>query len=267
MDLATFTDQQAQATIEAARIGAAAATHAAWIQATAAAGALAAGVLAYIGAVRQVRLQERAQEVRALAYRFRLLRIVEEYHDQVARACAVAESQLAAFRSGSASVTITSFQLVKPRMLHDDNWEAHALLGRRAVELILTIDDLSLRLAQFDLEIRAEGTHTDSSFANATLRQGDPNEGGQPALVQEHAIVDYAQVLDRLRAALAELVAELAQPERTLPWYKLRLPKPRRAGRTTTKLQARTHPLGHADRDRVVHTRLAQSAAQVRRAD
>ena len=150
MDLSTFTDPQARATIEAARIGADAAIHAAWIQATAAAGALAAGVLAYIGAVRQVRLQERAQEVRALAYRFRLLRVVEEYHEQVARACAVAEGQLAAFRSGSASVAITSFQLVKPRMLHDDNWEAHALLGRRAVELILTIDDLSLRLAQFD---------------------------------------------------------------------------------------------------------------------
>ena len=168
MDLSTFTDPQARATIEAARIGADAAIHAAWIQATAAAGALAAGVLAYIGAVRQVRLQERAQEVRALAYRFRLLRVVEEYHEQVARACAVAEGQLAAFRSGSASVAITSFQLVKPRMLHDDNWEAHALLGRRAVELILTIDDLSLRLAQFDQAIRTEGTHTDSSFANAT---------------------------------------------------------------------------------------------------
>jgi len=257
MDLATFTDQQAQATIEAARIGAAAATHAAWIQATAAAGALAAGVLAYIGAVRQVRLQERAQEVRALAYRFRLLRIVEEYHDQVARACAVAESQLAAFRSGSASVTITSFQLVQPRTLHDDNWEAHALLGRRAVELILTIDDLSLRLAQFDQQIRSEGTHTDSSFANATIRQSDVKEAGQPTHVQEHAIVDYAQVLDRLRAALAALIVELEEPERTLPWHKLRLRQSRRAGRTTTKLAARTHPPARADRNRVVNTTLA----------
>ena len=265
MDLSTFTDPQARATIEAARIGADAAIHAAWIQATAAAGALAAGVLAYIGAVRQVRLQERAQEVRALAYRFRLLRVVEEYHEQVAHACAVAEEQLAAFRSGRASAAITSFQLVKPRMLHDENWEAHALLGRRAVELILTIDDLSLRLAQFDQEIRAQGTHTDSSFANATLRQGDASEAGQPALVQEHAIVDYAQVLDRLRAALAELVAELAQPERTLLWYKLRFPKPRRAGRTTTKLQARAHPLAHADRDRVAHmTRSERSPGPAR---
>ena len=196
-------------------------------QATAAAGALAAGVLAYIGAVRQVRLQERAQEVRALAYRFRLLRVVEEYHEQVARACAVAEGQLAAFRSGSAPAAITSFQLVKPRMLHDDNWEAHALLGRRAVELILTIDDLSLRLAQFDQEIRAQGTHTDSSFANATLRQGDANEAGQPALVQEHAIVDYAQALDRLRAALAELARSWRNRSGLLSWRKLRaVPRP-----------------------------------------
>jgi hypothetical protein len=254
MDPATFTDPLAQATIEAARIGAAAAIHAAWIQASAAAGAVAAGALAYIGAVRQVRLQERAQEVRALAYRFRLLRVVEEYHEQVARASAAADAQLAAFRSGSASVAITSFQLVQPRMLHDDNWEAHALLGRRAVELILTIDDLSLRLAQFDQEIRAQGTHTDSSFANATLRQRDVKEAGQPADVQEHAIVDYAQVLDRLRAALAELVAELEEPERTFPWYKLRLPGPRRAGQTTTNPAARSSRPARADRDSLTLT-------------
>ena len=254
MDLATFTDPQARATIEAARIGAAAAVHAAWIQATAAAGALAAGVLAYIGAVRQVRLQERTQEVRTLAYRFRLLRVVEEYHAQVARACAAAEAQLAAFRSGSPSVAITSFHLVQPRTLHDDNWEAHALLGRRAVELILTIDDLSLRLAQFDQQIRSEGTRTDSSFANATLRQRDVKEAGQPAHVPEHAIVDYVQVLSRLRAALAELVAELEEPERTLFWYKLRLPKQRRAGRRTAKQEARTHPPARADRDPPVIT-------------
>jgi hypothetical protein len=235
MDLANFTDPQAQATIEAARIGAAAAIHAAWIQASAAAGALAAGVLAYIGAVRQVRIQERAHEVRALAYRFRLLRVVEEYHEQVARACAVAESQLAAFRSGSASVTIASFQLLQPRMLHDDNWEAHALLGRRAVELILLIDDLSQRLAKFDQEIRGEGTRTDSSFARGSLRERDATEAGQPAYAPEHAIVDYAEVLDRLRAALAALIRELAEPEPTLPWRKLRLPGRRHADRMTRR--------------------------------
>jgi hypothetical protein len=241
MDPANFTDPQAQATIEAARIGAAAAIHAAWIQASAAAGALVAGVLAYIGAVRQVRLQERAQEVRAMAYRFRLLRVVEEYHDQVARACAAAEAQLAAFRSDSASVAITSFQLVQPRTLHDDNWEAHALLGRRAVELILTIDDLSLRLAQFDQQIRSEGTRTDSSFANATLRQDDVKEAGQPAHVPEHAIVDYVEVLKRLRAALEALVVELEEPKRTLAWHKLPLRGWRRAARVTTKQATRTH--------------------------
>jgi hypothetical protein len=251
MDPANFTDPQAQATIEAARIGAAAAVRAAWIQATWAAGALAGGVLAYIGAVRQVRLQERAHEVRALAYRFRLLRVVEEYHEQVARACAVAESQLAAFRSGSASVAIASFQLVQPRMLHDDNWEAHALLGRRAVELILTIDDLTLRLAQFDQQIRAEGTRTDSSFANATISQHDVKEAGQPTHVQEHAIIDYAQVLDQLGAALAALIVELEEPKRTRPWHKLPLRGRRRAARVTTNQAARTHrptPQGSSDR-------------------
>jgi hypothetical protein len=260
MDPATLTDPQAQATLEAARIGADAAIRAAWIQATAAAGAVAAGALAYIGAVRQVRLQERAHEVRALAYRFRLIRVVEEYYEQVARAYAAAEAQLAAFRAGSGSVAITSFQLVQPRMLHDDNWEAHATLGRRAVELILTIDDLSQRLANFDQEIRSEGTRTDSSFACGSLRERDVTEAGQPAHAPERAIVDYAEALGRLRAALAALIDELAEPERTL-WRKLRLPGRRRAARMTPAPAARAPrpaptatAASHADGDRVVHT-------------
>ena len=136
-------------------------------------------------------------------------------------------------------------------MLHDDNWEAHALLGRRAVELILTIDDLSLRLAQFDQQIRSEGTHTDSNFANATIRQHDVKEAGQPTYVQEHAIIDYAQVLDQLRAALAALIVELEEPKRTLPWRKLPLRGWRRTARVTTNQAARTHrpsPQGGSDR-------------------
>jgi hypothetical protein len=247
MDPTTFTDPQAQATIEAARIGAAAAIHAAWIQATAAAGVVVAGALAYIGAVRQVRFQERAQEVRALAYRFRLTRVVEEYYEQVVRACAAAQAQLAAFRSGKASVAITSFRLVQPRMLHDENWEAHALLSRRAVELILIIDDCSHRLAQFDKEIRREGTRTDSSFVSGTLRSSDvlgaeepaPVQGaGEAAVTPEHAIVDYADVLTQLRDALATLIEELTRPPPPLSWRKLRV-VPRRAAEEKTDLIAR----------------------------
>jgi hypothetical protein len=238
MDPTTLTDPQAQATIEAARIGAAAAIHAAWIQATAAAGAVAAGALAYIGAVRQVRFQERTQKVRALAYRFRLTRVVEEYYEQVVRACAAAQAQLAAFRSGKASVAITSFRLVQPRMLHDENWEAHALLSRRAVELILIIDDCSHRLAQFDKEIRREGTRTDSSFAGGTLRPSDVQGAEEPPLTPEHAIVDYAEVLTQLRDALATLIEELTRPPPLLSWRKLRA-VPRRAAEEKTDLIAR----------------------------
>jgi len=76
---------------------------------------------------------------------------------------------------------------------------------------------LGLRLAQFDQQIRTEGTRTDSSFANATIRRRDVKESEQPTHVQEHAIVDYAQVLDQLRAALTALIVELEEPKRTLP--------------------------------------------------
>ena len=122
---------------------------------------------------------------------------------------------------------------------------------RRAMELILTIDDLSLRLAQFDQQIRSEGTHTDASFANATIRQQDVTEAGRPTHVPEHAIIDYAQVLDQLRAALAALIGELEEPKRKLPWHKLPLRGWRRAERVPTNQAGRAHrptPRGGSDR-------------------
>ena len=266
MDLSTFTDPQARATIEAARIGADAAIHAAWIQATAAAGALAAGVLAYIGAVRQVRLQERAQEVRALAYRFRLLRVVEEYHEQVARACAVAEEQLAAFRSGRASAAITSFQLVKPRMLHDENWEAHALLGRRAVELILTIDDLSLRLAQFDQEIRAQGTQPiqvspTPRFAKAT--RGKPGSRRTCRSMPSSTMRRCSTGSARRWRNLWRSWRNLSGPYSGISCGSRSSAAP---GERNQAAGARTSPGARRSRSRCPYE-LALSAAQVRRAD
>ena len=100
---------------------------------------------------------------------------------------------------------------------------------------------MGLRLAQFDQQIRTEGTRTDSSFANATIRRRDVKESEQPTHVQEHAIVDYAQVLDQLRAALTALIVELEEPKRTLPWYKLPLRGSRRAARVATNQPARKH--------------------------
>lgn len=204
-------DPQAAATIQAARIAADATTHAAWIQAGAALGAIAAGALAYIGAVRQVRLQERAQEARTIAYRFRLSRVVEEYRSAIIEACSTAGSQLATFRHGGASVEITSFRVVRPQTLHDDNWEVHALLGLRAVELILIIDDSALRLAEFDREIGEDDVRTDSNFERATVRGVGESAGGARVHTLEHAIVDYVAVLETLNEALADLQTELAK--------------------------------------------------------
>ena len=73
-------------------------------------------------------------------------------------------------------------------------------------------------------------------------------ESEQPTRVQEHAIIDYVQVLDQLRAASAALIVELEEPKRTLPWRKLSL---RGWRRVTTNQAARTHrptPQGGSDR-------------------
>jgi hypothetical protein len=222
MDLqAVATDPQALATIEAAQIAAGATARAAWIQALAALGAIAAGGLAYFGAVRQVRLQERAHEARAVAYRFRLCKVVEEYLMHIAAACAAAREQLAAYQANGGSARITSFRVVRPRTLHDENWEAHALLGRRAVELILVIDENSLRLAAFDKEIRQDIVRTDSHFESGTLTRVKEGDHGAIAYRPENAMVDYVLVLEGLQQALTALKSELSRPPRRLSWHEM----------------------------------------------
>jgi hypothetical protein len=210
-------DPQAAATIAAARITADATIRAALLQAGAAAGAIAAGALAYFGAVRQVRLQERAHEARAVAYRFRLSKVVQEYLAQVEAAWTAARRQFDA-QYGQAAVPIISLFTQRPRTLHDDNWEAHALLGRRAVELILVIDDASLRLKQFDAEIKRDSVRTDAHFQFGTLTPGSETAEGPTTYSPTRAIIDYVEVLGQLRRALIDLLKELAKPSEGAPW-------------------------------------------------
>jgi hypothetical protein len=215
------TDPVAMATFEGAKITADATARAAWVQVGAALAAIVAGALAYLGAVRQVRLQERAHEVRAVAYRFRLSKIVDEYLGRIAAACSVAEQQLASFEANRGSVRITSFRITKPQTLHDENWEIHALLGRRAVVLILIVDDASRRLAELDREIGEDTVRTDAHFKAASLKPTGKTRGADDGYRPEKAIIDYAQALDRLRRALADLQQELTRPLRAGSWHTL----------------------------------------------
>jgi hypothetical protein len=223
MDLTRFAaDPEALATIEAAKITAEATTQQAWVEAAAVIGAVVAGGLAYFGAVRQVRLQERAHEARALAYRFRLGKLVGEHLAQITRAWEAARQQLTAFEGDRGSVRITSFRVAMPQSLHDENWEVHALLGRRAVELILIVEDASRRLAAFDREIGDEALHTDSHFdaAPPTLVEECPD--GTAVYAPQAAIIDYVQVLEGLQRALAALQDELAVGSHGRAWRRWR---------------------------------------------
>jgi hypothetical protein len=217
----TPTDPQAAAMIAAAHITADATMRAALLQAGAAVGAIAAGALAYFGAVRQVRLQERAHEARAVAYRFRLSKVVQEYLAQVDAAYAAACRQLAT-PDTQAAAPITSLFTQRPRTLHDDNWEAHALLGPRVVELILAIDDASLRLAQFDKEIRRANVTTNAHFQAGTLTPSAETTEGPVIYAPKPAIDDYVAVLEQLHRALIELQTELAKPLRGSSWRRFR---------------------------------------------
>jgi hypothetical protein len=246
MDVSLTTDPQATATIAAAHITADATMRAALTQAGAAAGAVAAGALAYFGAVRQVRLQERAHEARAVAYRFRLSKVVQEYLGQVETAYATARRQLDA-PDTQPSARITSLFTQRPQTLHDDNWEAHALLGPRAVELILAIDEASLRLAQFDAEIRHADLTTDAHFQAGTPTPDDAAGEGTASYTPRRAIVDYVDVLEQLHRSLIELQDELARPPRGSSWRRIRhmamrprAPDPRTIGAGSRPIHAQS---------------------------
>lgn len=205
------TDPQAVATIEAAKLMAKATVSAGWIQGGAALGAIAGGALAYFGAVRQVRLQERAHQVRALAYRFRQTKVLRRYHSQVSEALRTARAQSRELDAGGGSVEIATLRVVRPHTLHDENWETHALLGRRAVELILLIEDISLRLAEFDQEIASGHVKTDAVFQSGS-RNAAATEQGTVTVRLQTAIHDYVDVLTRLQSALEALLREIEHP-------------------------------------------------------
>jgi hypothetical protein len=90
------------------------------------------------------------------------------------------------------------------------------------IELILAIDDASLRLAQFDAEIRHVNVTTEAHFQAGTLTPSPETAEGDVIYMPKRAIADYVKVLGQLRRSLAELQGELAKAPRGSPWRRLR---------------------------------------------
>jgi len=93
--------------------------------------------------------------------------------------------------------------------------------SRRAVVLILIVDDASRRLAELDHEIGEDAVRTDAHFKAATLKPTSEKTGEDDGYQPAKAIVDYAQALDRLQRALADLQQELTRPLQARSWHTL----------------------------------------------
>jgi hypothetical protein len=90
------------------------------------------------------------------------------------------------------------------------------------IELILAIDDASLRLPQFDAEIGHVNVTTEVHFQAGTLTPSPETAEGDVIYMPKRAIADYVKVLGQLRRSLAELQGELAKAPRGSPWRRLR---------------------------------------------
>ncbi len=200
-----------QATIVAARITAAATLHAAWIQWTAGAmallGAIGAGVAAYKGATRQVRLQERQAKARTEAYRFKLTILVDELYMTAAVERSEAKLQLDRYCAGASSERLTAMPFLIPDELTPGNWSDHALLGITAVRGIHRLYDSLKDAIRFSTEMRGQACSTISIYPT-TARIEELSDGGVE-LIPDVAVIQHLKVADNLLEAVKHLQAVL----------------------------------------------------------
>lgn len=203
--------------IEAARIGAHAMRQAAWIQAGGTTLAVVAGALAYFGAVRQVRIQERHDKARRSAYRFRLRKIVESFKGTARLSSIGPRAQLASFQrlGGSQVIQPWGSELHFPVELNDVHWEDHAMLGELVVARILVAKDAMDKLSAFDQQVREGRTATDGHLEEGSIANSRSIEKGEEVTIEityESAIVDYVAAFNVLDTALSELLKAIDGP-------------------------------------------------------
>jgi hypothetical protein len=156
-----------RATETAAKLTAAATTRAALIQLGAASFVLIAGVGAYFGAVRQVRLAERQHKAKVAAYKIRMTEIA-------VRICDHAIINRGHTRSDATIIRIEP--LTVPEELRPSNWLDHALLGENVVTAISDLYSEANGFVEFAEEMRGKPAEAGSKFGQHVAVGADDYE-------------------------------------------------------------------------------------------
>lgn len=135
--------QQVAATVEAASIQG-------WFTLIAGVCALIAGVLAYRAAARQIRIEEGKQKSLKLAYKHRILALLEDLKLQIANPAIWG----AGFNRRPHNNPIPHFSIHIPNDLNSDHWQDHALLPVEIVQKLYTLHEKVKDLSLFLNEVR-----------------------------------------------------------------------------------------------------------------
>jgi hypothetical protein len=197
------------ATIWAATIGAHATVRAAWIQfgaaSLAAAGALIAGRWAYLGATRQVRLQEEQASARTTAYKSRLRAIVGQVQNQVGADLAIAIWQQSLYEENDVSEVLKAVPYNVPEQMKPEHWEEHSMLGDRAVRALQAAYEELENAIRFNEEMR--GKSLDDVSERPIFND---------IMEAEPAASQHVETAQRLYNALADLLTLLEPGRRVM---------------------------------------------------
>ena len=204
-------DHTDAATIAAAHIGADAAIRVAWMQIVAAciaaAGAIAAGVVAYRGAIkaatRQVLLQEETNRAQLEAYQFRLSLIVDEALEDARLNKQNADHQLARHNAGIEDELLTPMMFDVPAELTPQYWREHATLGIEAVRGIHLAYEALTEASRFSVEMLGKMYSGQSSRPTVARVANQPD--GSAIVSFDPAVQQYAKTAEALVSALKEL--------------------------------------------------------------
>lgn len=190
-----------RATETAAKITAAATMNAAWIQLFAASFVLLAGVCAYFGAVRQVRLAEREHKAKVAAYISRMTEIAVGICDH---------AWINSFYTKSDAQIIIIEPLTVPEELGPSNWFDHALLGENVVTAISKLYTVVKIFVDFTDEMRWQPAEAKSEFGSPCIVGYDEEQ--EPEVEQEPGIDTYRNINQALENSAEKLRSLLVSP-------------------------------------------------------
>lgn len=189
----------------AACIAAQATVHGSWISGvfTLVAGILAllAGVGAYLAAVRQVRMQEENDRATKIAYKHRMVAVLDSFIARVSSAHVLSVDQKARHLKGD-GFDMRTVPITIPSDLKGESWKDYALLGHDIVRSVIVLLDAVDDAERYREEIDGRPCYEESTYMSEVKVEEEADGGAVVYGTFEPMAIAYAAtVFDVVKAA------------------------------------------------------------------